>query len=50
MQKLGQRLRKELYARNLQLYFNGKAPGHKEPCACGSSKKYKACCAITSST
>lgn len=50
MQELGGRLRKELFAHNLQQYFNGKAPGRNEPCACGSGKKHKACCATTATS
>lgn len=45
MQELGDKLRKEMFSHNLQRYFNGKTPGRNEPCACGSGKKYKACCA-----
>lgn len=45
MAELGQKLRREMYAHNLQRYFDGKAPGRNEPCPCGSGKKYKACCA-----
>lgn len=45
MQELGERMRRELYAHNLQRYFDGKAPGRNEPCPCGSGKKFKACCA-----
>lgn len=44
MQELGERMRRELYAHNLQRYFDGKAPGRNEPCPCGSGKKFKACC------
>ena len=45
MQELGGRMRRELYAHNLQRYFDGKAPGRNDPCPCGSGKKHKVCCA-----
>ncbi|GGF90569.1 anaerobic sulfatase maturase [Paenibacillus albidus] len=45
MQALGHQLRKSLFSHNMQRYLNGKTPGRNEPCACGSGKKYKACCA-----
>lgn len=45
MQELGERMRRELYSRNVQRYFDGKAPGRNEPCPCGSGKKHKSCCA-----
>lgn len=45
MLELGNRLRKTWYSDNLHRYLKGKAPGRNEPCACGSGKKFKACCA-----
>lgn len=45
MQELGDRLRRELYERNVRKIYRGKPPGRNDPCACGSGKKHKACCA-----
>ncbi|WHX49469.1 anaerobic sulfatase maturase [Paenibacillus woosongensis] len=45
MKKLGAELRQQLFERNLKLYFKGKLPGRNDLCACGSTRKYKHCCA-----
>jgi uncharacterized protein len=45
MQELGLKLRKRMFTENVQRYFKGKAPGRNDPCACGSGRKFKICCA-----
>lgn len=45
MRELGDRMRRELYERNVREIYRGKPPGRNDPCACGSGKKHKACCA-----
>lgn len=49
MRQLGDRLRRELYERNVREIFKGKPPGRNDPCACGSGKKHKSCCGVMSS-
>ncbi|ASA26517.1 anaerobic sulfatase maturase [Paenibacillus donghaensis] len=44
MKLLAAKLRREQFKKNVDRYLKGHAPGRNEPCACGSSKKYKHCC------
>jgi len=45
MTALADRTRRNLFAEGLRYQYGGCAPGRNDPCACGSGKKYKNCCA-----
>lgn len=45
MKTLGASLRRQLFTENMQRNFKGRLPGRNDPCLCGSSRKFKNCCA-----
>ena len=47
MTALADRMRRNLFAEGLRHQYGGRTPGRNDPCACGSGKKYKNCCART---
>ncbi|MEX2459852.1 MAG: SPASM domain-containing protein [Paenibacillaceae bacterium] len=45
LRQLGDSQRKEWFERGKKAFYKGNLPGRNEPCACGSGRKYKHCCA-----